>query len=67
MTKLYRNKSFRRFTLLPLLLLIFVLSSRVSFAQCPPNIDFEFGDFTGWRCYTGSVTNNTGVVVWNLP
>lgn len=22
-------------------------------AQCPPNIDFERGDFTGWTCYTG--------------
>ena len=32
-------------------------------AQCPPNIDFESGDFTGWTCYTGDVeaigtTNN---------
>lgn len=24
-------------------------------AQCPPNIDFEDGMFTGWTCYTGSV------------
>lgn len=24
-------------------------------AQCPPNIDFEDGTFTGWTCYTGSV------------
>ena len=23
------------------------------FAQCPPNIDFENGDFGGWTCYTG--------------
>ncbi|MGF2411985.1 PKD domain-containing protein [Ferruginibacter sp.] len=22
-----------------------------AFAQCPPNIDFEMGDFTGWQCY----------------
>ncbi|MEI8059620.1 MAG: hypothetical protein WCG67_05635, partial [Ferruginibacter sp.] len=21
------------------------------FAQCPPNIDFEMGNFTGWQCY----------------
>lgn len=26
--------------------------------QCPPNIDFEKGDFTGWTCYTGSTTAN---------
>ena len=23
-------------------------------AQCPPNIDFENGDFSGWTCYTGN-------------
>lgn len=27
-----------------------------SYAQvCPPNIDFENGNFDGWTCYTGSV------------
>ncbi|HWI89841.1 MAG TPA: gliding motility-associated C-terminal domain-containing protein [Flavisolibacter sp.] len=25
----------------------------VSIAQCPPNIDFESGNFDGWTCYTG--------------
>lgn len=25
-------------------------------AQCPPNIDFEEGDFNGWSCYTGFTT-----------
>jgi gliding motility-associated-like protein len=29
--------------------------------QCPANIDFEFGDFTNWTCYTGSVTQQNGV------
>jgi gliding motility-associated-like protein len=24
--------------------------------ECPPNIDFENGDFYGWTCYTGSVS-----------
>ena len=23
-------------------------------ATCPPNIDFEIGDFTNWSCYTGT-------------
>lgn len=23
-------------------------------AQCPPNIDFEYGNFTNWTCYTGT-------------
>ena len=22
-------------------------------AQCPPNIDFEMGDFTNWQCWSG--------------
>ncbi|MBS1645664.1 MAG: gliding motility-associated C-terminal domain-containing protein [Bacteroidetes bacterium] len=31
------------------------------FAQdipCPPNVDFENGDFTNWECYTGSVSGS---------
>jgi gliding motility-associated-like protein len=33
-------------------------------AQCPPNIDFELGDFSGWQCYiqngyTGGTPNPT--------
>jgi gliding motility-associated-like protein len=24
--------------------------------QCPPNIDFEKGDFTGWKCWIGTHT-----------
>ena len=30
-------------------------------AQCPPNIDFEMGDFSGWQCYVG--TFNGGRVI----
>ncbi|MEO6541158.1 MAG: hypothetical protein ABIN74_09220, partial [Ferruginibacter sp.] len=37
-----------------LLLTIFSVSSKTILAQCPPNIDFEQGDFTGWQCYIGS-------------
>lgn len=25
------------------------------FAQCPVNLDFERGDFTGWKCWAGTV------------
>jgi gliding motility-associated-like protein len=25
--------------------------------DCPPNIDFEKGNFSGWTCYTGSVAS----------
>ena len=29
-------------------------------AQCPPNLDFENGNFTGWTLYTGSVAASGG-------
>ena len=33
------------------------LFSFQSFSQiCPPNIDFESGDFNNWTCYTGNVS-----------
>ncbi|MEO7310568.1 MAG: PKD domain-containing protein [Chitinophagaceae bacterium] len=39
---------------------VLVLAMSLSFAgfgqSCPPNIDFETGDFSGWTCYTGYVT-----------
>lgn len=28
--------------------------------SCPPNIDFENGNFDGWKCYTGSVASVGG-------
>lgn len=33
---------------------------------CPPNLDFEFGDFTNWVCRTGSVfgTGNVNTITW---
>ncbi len=46
-----------------------------AWGQCPPNIDFENGNFNGWTCYTGSVAsvdsvnqitfNNSGGPVFN--
>jgi gliding motility-associated-like protein len=39
-----------------LLLLVSIFSNKIVVAQvCPINIDFEKGDFTGWKCYVGSV------------
>ena len=35
-------------------ILIISISTRAQL--CPPNIDFESGDFNGWTCYTGGVT-----------
>ena len=34
---------------------VFFIFNLTSYAQCPPNIDFEDGTFAGWTCYTGSV------------
>ena len=38
----------------------------VLFAQCPPNIDFENGNFNNWICYTGNVASvdNTNVITF---
>ena len=33
----------------------FIFSSCGVFAQCPLNIDFEKGNFTGWTCWVGTV------------
>ena len=35
--------------------------------DCPHNIDFEDGDFTGWICYTGSVASidNRNIITLN--
>ncbi len=60
MSNFYKSKIlFQRigfqYLLLPLLIIV---SCNVSFAQCPPNLDFEEGTFNGWVCYTGNVTTS---------
>lgn len=35
-------------------LLTKILSQNRLTANCPPNIDFEFGDFTNWSCFIGT-------------
>lgn len=50
-------------------LILFILLSSGLFpaaAQtlCPPNIDFEQGNFTNWLCYTG-LNNSTGPATWS--
>ena len=52
---LYRNISL----LLITVLLVCTYSSPAQ--NCPPNIDFETGSFSGWRCYTGSVASVNNV------
>src|SRR5256885_6513074 len=29
--------------------------------ECPPNIDFENGNFDGWECYIGNASESNGV------
>ncbi len=49
-----------------LFLLTFNVSSFINAQDCPPNIDFEKGDFSGWNCYVGSVSAATGANVISL-
>jgi len=50
-----------------LCLLSFGLNSLIINAQnCPPNIDFENGNYSGWTCYVGSVSHATGANVISL-
>ena len=50
------------------LLFAILVSSMVGFAQssCPPNLDFEFGDFSSWVCKTGNVYVSGGQNTLNL-
>ena len=49
-----------------LVLLVFCQLKNVSAQTCPSNIDFEKGNFDGWKCYTGSVLDQGGVHVFDL-
>ncbi len=35
-------------------------------AQCPPNIDFELGNFANWQTYTGTVRDNGNANIISL-
>ena len=50
-----------------LLLVLILVVNKKTFAQCPPNIDFELGNFTGWQCWVGNVTvvSNKNTITWN--
>ncbi len=61
--KLFYQSIFR---FLATFLLLFTFNFSAG-AQCPPNIDFEFGDFMGWECWTGSTSLVSGknVITWD--
>ncbi|HEX8461104.1 MAG TPA: hypothetical protein VF623_06725, partial [Segetibacter sp.] len=49
------------------LFLFIAFFSHQSVSQsCPPNIDFEMGDFTGWECFTGTTSLSAGKNLINL-
>ena len=63
MKKIYQIKAFFLFkkNVWTLLVCLFLNSHNFSaFAQCPPNIDFEQGNFTGWQCWVGNVAVISG-------
>lgn len=43
-----------------ILFLVFCLCQSVFSQGCPPNIDFESGDFSNWECFTGKVGVSSG-------
>jgi gliding motility-associated-like protein len=55
-------------TKLTFLITLLLLSASVPLrAQvCPPNIDFEKGNFSNWKAYTGNVSAATGSHVFSL-
>jgi len=68
MKKLVRKtaSSFQSRLIYICLLLFFTIENSSAKAQCPPNIDFENGDFAGWRCWIGSVAsvNGKNLITW---
>lgn len=50
-----------------ILLLLCSGSGRLSYAQCPPNIDFEFGDFTNWQCWAGTLVSPSNLTLNPSP
>ena len=48
--------------------LLLVLATQNVFAQpvCPPNIDFEFGNFSNWQLFAGSTTASGGLNYINV-
>ena len=64
-TTCYCNTMYKYFFLFALL---FTTSKNIQ-AQCPPNIDFEFGDFTNWECWVGHTFDLGGknAIIWDAP
>lgn len=46
--------------------LLFFFIQRIGAQTCPPNIDFELGDFSNWDCFIGTTSVRGGVNVITL-
>lgn len=55
---LIKNSSIRLLLKLIISIFVFCIPAKSSFAQCPFNIDFETGTFSGWTGWTGNATNS---------
>ena len=74
MNKIYQIKGFFLFKNIFRALLVCIFISSQSFsakAQCPPNIDFELGSFTGWECWIGHTfadpVAGKNIISWDVP
>lgn len=52
-----------------LLFIVFSCLLQKGMAQCPPNIDFEQGNFSNWECWVGHTYNLGGKnsIQWDVP
>lgn len=55
----------RRGIFIALFSAVFLDASFGQVGLCPPNLDFELGDFTNWNCTTGSVSAPGNVNTYN--
>ena len=46
--------------------MFFSLSAKAQAGACPPNLDFENGDFLNWECRIGTLDQATGNINWSL-
>ena len=59
---------FRKNTLLLFIIFIgFSVRSNAQSSPCPPNIDFEYGSFANWQCYTGLFSSPGLSVLLSTP
>lgn len=63
----FPGKIGRFFTAVFLLLFIQLAEVRGQAVSCPPNIDFSWGSFGNWWCWTGTSAVGTTSVLWTAP